>query len=138
MTEINIEQFSNQQRILITGVSGLIGRILFNYLTKTYPTKYEVFGLDQHMNISWQYQEKNDENLQLAPILPLSLDKFFQCDITDRTKLYQIIQEQQIDIIIHLAALLESHPDIEEISRINIEGTKNVFEARESLSFIFI
>jgi nucleoside-diphosphate-sugar epimerase len=137
MTEINTESSSNQQRILITGVSGLIGRILFNHLINTYPTKYQVFGLDQHTNVSSRYQGKNDEIIELATILPLSLDKFFQCDITDRNKLHEIIQEQKIDIIIHLAAVLETHPDLEKISRVNIEGTKNVFEARKSSSFIF-
>ncbi len=103
MSEIN----SNKQKILITGVSGLIGRILFNYLTKTYPDKYQIFGLDQHMNISSRYH-------QVETIYPLPLDKFFQCKI-----------------IIHLAAVLEKHPDLDTISRVNIQGTKNVFEARE-------
>jgi UDP-glucose 4-epimerase len=138
MSEINLESSSNQEHILITGVSGLMGRILFNHLTKTYPDKYQVFGVDQHMNISSRYQIQYDENRPVEP-LPLSSDKFFQCDITDRRKLYEIIQKQKIDIIIHLAAVLETDPDLEKISRVNIEGTKNVFEARKnSLSFIFI
>ncbi len=124
------ERNCNQQRILITGVSGLIGRILFNYLTKMYTNKYQIFGLDLHMNISSRYQANNEENLQVERILPISTDKFFQCDITDRKKFYEIVEEQQIDIIIHLAAVLETHPDIEQISRVNIQGTKNVFEAR--------
>ncbi|CAF1084717.1 unnamed protein product [Rotaria sordida] len=128
MAEINsnrIESSLDQQRILITGVSGLIGRILFNYLT----TKYQVFGLDQHTNISPKYQLEYCDPIEAKPILPLPLDKFFQCDITDRIKLHKIIQEQKIEIIIHLAAIGETDPDIEKISRVNIEGTKNVFEA---------
>lgn len=128
----------NQQRILITGVSGLIGRILFNYLTKTYPEKYQVFGLDQHTDISSRYQAKNEENLHVETILPIPLDKFFQCDIMDKNKLYRIIQEQKINIIIHLAAVLENHPDLDKISRVNIEGTKNIFDARKFLSLIFL
>ena len=121
----------NKQRILITGVSGLIGRILFNYLSKTYPDKYEIFGLDQHTNISSRY----GENDQIERMYPLALDKFFQCDITDRIRLFQIIEQQHIQIIIHLAAVLENYPDLETISRVNIQGTKNVFEARK-FSFI--
>jgi nucleoside-diphosphate-sugar epimerase len=130
MSQMNSNQNKkcfNKQRILITGVSGLIGRILFNYLTKTYPDKYEIFGLDQHLNISSRYQ-KNDE---IERIYPIALDKFFQCDITDRMKLFQIIEQQQIQIIIHLAAVLENHPDLDKISHVNIQGTKNIFEARE-------
>ncbi|CAF3516906.1 unnamed protein product [Rotaria sp. Silwood1] len=132
MTEIydnKLEVSSNQQRILITGVSGLIGRILFNYLTEKYPIKYKIFGLDQHLNISPRYQSVNNDDPKIKPILPIPLDKFFQCDITDRIKLHEIIKEQKIEIIIHLAALLENHPDIEKISHVNIDGTKNVFEA---------
>jgi len=138
MAEIKMESSSNEERILITGVSGLIGRILFNYLTETYPTKYQVFGLDQHMNISQRYQDRNNENLQIKTILPIPSDKFFQCDITDRMKFYQIIQEQQIDIIIHLAAILETHPDKDKLLHVNIEGTKNVFEARKSSYLLFL
>ncbi|CAF0983374.1 unnamed protein product [Rotaria sordida] len=105
--------------------AGLIGRILFNYLT----TKYQVFGLDQHTNISPKYQLEYRDPIKAKPILPLSLDKFFQYDITDRIKLHKIIQEQKIETIIHLEAIGETDPDIEKISRVNIEGTKNVFEA---------
>jgi len=138
MAEIKMESSSNEERILITGVSGLIGRILFNYLTETYPTKYQVFGLDQHMNISQRYQDRNNENLQIKTILPIPSEKFFQCDITDRMKFYQIIQEQKIDIIIHLAAILETHPDKDKLLHVNIEGTKNVFEARKSSYLLFL
>ncbi|CAF1412625.1 unnamed protein product [Adineta steineri] len=127
MNKINFS--SHPQRILITGVSGLVGRILFNHLTLTYSTKYEVFGLDQHLNISSRYQSQNINNENIKTILSIPSDKFFQCDITNREKLYEIIQEQKIEIIIHLAAILENHPDIEKISYVNIVGTKNIFEA---------
>jgi len=132
MTEIKSQSSSNQEQILITGVSGLIGRILFKYLTETYPNKYQVFGLDRHANISSRYQPENNKDLQVETIPPLSTHKFFQCDVTDRIKLHRIIQEQKIDIIIHLAAVLENDPDHQKILHVNIEGTKNVFEARES------
>lgn len=133
MSEINSNQrqpTSHKQKLLITGASGLIGRLLSDHLTKTHPTKYEVFGLDQHMNLSLRYQIKNHENLKEKIIPCLPLDRFFQCDITDRMKLHKIIEEQNIDIIIHLAAVLEDHPDHEKILHVNIDGTKNVFEAR--------
>jgi len=58
------------------------------------------------------------------------LDKFLQCDITDRKKLHQIIKKQKLDIVIHLAGVLEFHPDPERILHVNIQGTKHVFEAR--------
>ena len=133
MAEINstrTQSPAHKQNILITGVSGLIGRLLCDHLTKTHPTKYQVFGLDQHMDISSRYQIKSCQNFNEKTIPSLPLDRFFQCDITDRMKLHKLIEEQKIDIIIHLAAVLESHPDLEKILHVNIDGTKNVFEAR--------
>ena len=132
MNERNLPHSSNKKRILITGVSGLIGRILFNYLTN----QYEVFGLDRHMNISSRYQDKTQDFHQtIERKYPLSKEKFFECDITHREKLHQFIEEQKIEIIIHLAAVLETHPDLDYIYYVNIQGTKNVFEAR--MSFLF-
>jgi nucleoside-diphosphate-sugar epimerase len=133
MTQIN----PNQLRILITGVSGLVGRVLSNHLRTKYPTKYKVFGVDQHMNISTRYQAVNSDDLSTKKMLPVSVEKFFECDITDRTRLHQIIKEQKIDNIIHLAAALETHPNLQTISRINIEGARNVFEARELSIIMF-
>jgi nucleoside-diphosphate-sugar epimerase len=83
-------------------------------------------------SVSTRY--KPNETHLVEAIKPIPSDKFFQCDITDRTKLFQIIEEQKIDFIIHLAAVLEMHPDIQKISDVNINGTKNIFEARQ-LSF---
>jgi len=132
MTDI----YSNRQRILITGVSGLIGRILFHHLTTTASTEYEVFGLDQHTNISSRYQSTNHHVYEIETKYPLPLDKFLQCDITDRKKLHQIIEEQKLDIVIHLAGVLEFHPDLERILHVNIQGTKHVFEARMLLRLV--
>jgi nucleoside-diphosphate-sugar epimerase len=128
MVENKTSLLLDHQRILITGVSGLVGRVLFNHLTKTYPNKYEVFGLDQHTNISSRYERHDKHPLETIP--PISFDKFFECDITDRKKLFEIIQQQKIDIIIHLAAILEFHPDIDKMTNVNINGAKNIFEAR--------
>ena len=119
----------NKQRILITGVSGLIGRILFGYFSTC--EEYEVFGLDQHLHISSRYDNRSEKIEEIEKKYPLSQERFFQCDITDRIELYRILEEQQIRIIIHLAALLETHPNLEQISHVNIQGTKNIFEARK-------
>ncbi|CAM4833676.1 unnamed protein product [Rotaria magnacalcarata] len=101
-----------------------------NYKTEKYPTKYQVFGIDQHLNISTRYQSINIDNIKIKSISSISTDKFFQCDVTDRTKLHKIIQEQKIEIIIHLAALLANYADIDKISHVNIDEPKNIFEAR--------
>lgn len=115
---------TNMDRILITGVSGVVGRILFNHLIE----KYQVFGIDQHKNISTRYQKQNTENLPVETILPIRDECFFECDITDKQKLFEIVQRLNINIIIHLAAILEDHPDKDRLYRINVQGTKNIFE----------
>src|SRR5689334_9573515 len=116
-------------RVLITGVSGLVGRAFFDYLTKTHPTKYEVFGMDLHLNISSRYRFENNNDPSKTQWSPPE-HRFFQCDITDRIKVHRIVEEQQIEMIVHLAAVLEDDPDIDKITRVNIEGTRNAFEAR--------
>ncbi|CAF1206452.1 unnamed protein product [Rotaria sordida] len=60
------------------------------------------------------------------PILP-SKEKFYVCDITDENQISRIIQENQIKIIIHLAALLEADT-VEKINHINCYGTKLLFD----------
>lgn len=113
------------KKILITGASGLIGGILIEHLSKN--TNYDIYGIDRHDGLSLRYELENTpvaENQQ--PILP-SRDKFFICDITDEEKLLNIIHDNQINIIIHLAALLENET-VEKINDINCRGTKILFD----------
>ena len=111
-------------RLLITGVSGLIGRILFAHLSE----HFDVIGLDQHFEPSPRYALENETNLRPEK---LTGARFFQCDVTDRSRLYQILREENVGTIIHLAAVLESETDLEKIRRVNIEGAKNILDARE-------
>ena len=126
------------KRVLITGVSGLVGRRLFIHLTTQIPLKYEVYGLDITTNHSSRYEMEKvsvtDEDKQTTAIPP---DRFVQCDVTDREKLHRIIDELKIDIIIHLAVALPLETDPDTILRVNIEGTRNVFEARKFIEAKF-
>jgi nucleoside-diphosphate-sugar epimerase len=121
---------TSRRRVLITGVCGLVGRVFFDYLTKTHPTKYEVFGIDLHLNVSSRYRSQNNNDSLKSQWSPPE-HRFFQCDVTDRIKFHRIIEEQQIEMIVHLAAVLEDDPDVDKITRVNIEGTRNAFEARQ-------
>ena len=126
---MNKENEKKKQNLLITGVSGLIGRLYFFHLLKNKSNEYFIFGLDQHQSISSRYQfECKNENIKQPESIPI--DHFIQCDITNRNELFEIIKNYQIDIIIHLAALLETEPNIEKILHVNIEGTRNILEAR--------
>lgn len=127
MSEIN----SYEKRILITGVSGLVGRILFNYLFEKYPSKYYLLGLDQHLERSPRYALEHLQGWSEATTGPsIPSDRFVRCDITDGAQLNAIVLAHRIDTIIHLAAVLETDPQPEKILRVNVQGTKNVLHAR--------
>jgi nucleoside-diphosphate-sugar epimerase len=113
------------KKILITGASGLIGGILIEHLSKN--SNYDIYGIDKHIGLSLRYQLENTPVLDnQQPILP-SKDKFYICDITDQKQLSNIIQDNQINIIIHLAALLEIET-VEKINDINYRGTNILFD----------
>jgi nucleoside-diphosphate-sugar epimerase len=113
------------KRILITGASGLMGGILVEHLSKN--SNYDIYGIDKHIGLSPRYRLENaaisDEQ---QPILPPK-EKFYVCDITDQKQLSRIIQDNQINIIIHLAAVLETET-VEKINDINCLGTSIVFD----------
>jgi nucleoside-diphosphate-sugar epimerase len=113
------------KKILITGASGLIGGILVEHLSKN--SNYDIYGIDKHIGLSRRYQLENTAiSDKQQPILP-SKEKFYICDITDQKQLSRIIQDNQINIIIHLAAVLETET-IETINDINCLGTSILFD----------
>ncbi|CAF0885296.1 unnamed protein product [Rotaria sordida] len=113
------------KKILITGASGLIAGILIKHLSKN--SNYDIYGIDKHIGLSARYQLENTPTAEgQQPILP-SKEKFYVCDITDENQLSCIIQENQINIIIHLAGLLETDT-VEKINHINCYGTKILFD----------
>ncbi|CAF4959280.1 unnamed protein product [Rotaria sp. Silwood1] len=110
------------KKILITGVSGLVGGILIEHLLKN--PNYDIYGIDKHIGLSILYQIENIQtSKEQQPILP-SKEKFYICDITDRDKLLHIIVDNQINIIIHLAAVLEMET-VDKINRVNCDA-KNI------------
>ena len=88
-------------RILITGSSGLIGKILFKSLIN-----HELSGLDKF---------EFDNN------------KSFHGDITDIDSILPFFENT--DVVIHLAANPNSNADWKSVSDTNLLGTYNVFEA---------
>jgi len=91
------------KRILITGMSGLIGQLVYNHLKNN--SKYELTGL-------------NRTNLPKV--------KCIQADINDLDKVTEAFKD--IDIVIHLAAQLPG-TSWDSILKTNLEGTYNVYEA---------
>ena len=118
------------KRVMITGASGFLGRLLFKHLTEQNPRKFDVYGLDITRKLSSRYEQEKYTGTENTINLPE--DRFLQCDVTDRQTLHRILDELRIDIVIHLASLLETTTDTKEVLRVNVDGTRNVFEARKS------
>lgn len=112
-----------KKRVLITGASGLIGRHCFQYLSKL--PVYDVYGTDKHIANSQRYVLDQKINAAL-PQFPS--EKFFTLDITDAGKFKYFLQEKQFDVIVHLAAALESQSP-EEIIKVNQESLTHFYRA---------
>ena len=120
------------KRVLITGASGLIGRQIFNHLNTQVPRKYDVYGLDITTDVSSRYELEKlliSETDKQRTAIPQ--DRFVQCNVTNREELHRIIGELKIDIVIHLAASSPFETNVDNLLRVNVEGTRNVFEARK-------
>ena len=91
------------KRILITGMSGLIGQIVYNNL-------------------------KNNSGYHLTALNRSKLKdvKYIQADINDLEKVTAAFQN--IDIVVHLAAQLPG-ASWDSMLKTNLEGTYNVYEA---------
>lgn len=101
----------NQTKILLTGVNGQIGSVLRARLIKKFGAE-NIFASDVKM------QDNTSKNE-------------FCLDVLDKEKLFNIVEQNQITQIYHLAALLsgvaEKKPAI--AWRVNTEGLVNVLEA---------
>jgi nucleoside-diphosphate-sugar epimerase len=90
------------QRVLITGMSGLIGGIM----RRTLEEKYELVALNRR---------------------PVSGVRCYQADISDLNAIRPAFEG--IDVVLHLAAIARGKASWEEVLQHNVIGTYNVFEA---------
>ena len=103
------------KNILITGGAGYIGSHITEILIKN---KKKVFIID---DLSTGYK-----------ILINKKAKFYKTNILNNKKIKKIIDQNNIDSIIHLAAVLsvgESEKNPKKYKRINVDGTKKLLEA---------
>jgi nucleoside-diphosphate-sugar epimerase len=120
----------DKENVLITGANGEVGHVLLTELAKR--KKYKIIAF---------YRSKLDESL-----LPY-INKTIQGDILDEGLLEKVFQENKIDIIFHLAAILSSagEDEPELAHEINVEGTIHLLEIatkeslrrKKSIKFIF-
>tara|TARA_B100000900_G_scaffold414853_1_gene442750 strand:+ start:2828 stop:3787 length:960 start_codon:yes stop_codon:yes gene_type:complete len=105
----------NGDRILVTGALGQIGTDLVQSLR-------EMYGSD--MVVASDIKSKpNHPCISTGPYIDL--------DVLDKERIFRVVNEQNIDVIYHLAAILsargEENPELCEL--INVEGTRNIFDA---------
>ena len=92
-------------KLLITGINGLIGRVIRDPLGKS----FEVYGLD------------------LTP--PFS-ERVFQADIVDPRQVSHVLDKlAPVHCVVHLAAQISVDTAWEPVLRVNIQGTRNLYEA---------
>lgn len=119
----------SEQNVLVTGANGEIGHLLLEKLASE--KKYLITALD----IS-----------DIDPALNQYVNQSVKADITDISQLENIFQQNQFDIIYHLAALLstsgEKQPELAH--KVNVNGTfdllqlANNYSSKYKKSIIFV
>ncbi|MEO1515769.1 MAG: NAD(P)-dependent oxidoreductase [Bacteroidota bacterium] len=102
-------------KMLITGASGFTGAHLIRHFARQ---GHEIIALGRQ---------------KAAPGQLLKYARYLSADIR------QEIPTQQVDVVIHTAALTSDQAPFEELYQTNVEGTRHVFEAcREASLFIYL
>jgi UDP-glucose 4-epimerase len=104
------------KRILITGVAGMIGSHLLDYLVEK---QYEIIGID---DLSFGKLDNIHSHLDKGVF------KFYRVDIADLETLK--ILSKDVNTIVHLAAVKKTSELDSSMAtlKVNVHGTENIFE----------
>ena len=113
----------------ITGAAGFIGSSLAERLLKE---GNKVVGIDNFCDFyNPTIKENNIKEINLNENF-----KLYKNDIRDRQAIEKIFKENNIDVVIHLAAMAGVRPSIENpvlYQEVNCMGTQNILEEMNSL-----
>jgi UDP-glucuronate 4-epimerase len=111
--------------ILVTGAAGFIGSHVCEYFIGKGHT---VVGIDNYDN----FYPAHFKDANLAGLLNHKAFRFYKDDIRDSKALNRIFSENEIDLVIHLAAKAGVRPSIENITAyydVNVNGSVTLLEA---------
>jgi len=112
-----------KKNVLITGASGLVGRITYAHLSQL-SEQYSVYATDIHCGLSARYIMEN----KLKASKPKFADgRFKPADITKQKELEGLFAERKYDIVIHYAGVLENQSE-DKILRVNRKGTEQLLD----------
>ena len=103
------------KKVLITGVSGLVGGAIYLRLAER-PDLYDLYGFSR--------RRVSSERVPEGQVLDMADDKFFVGTVEDMEAVQRAVQG--MDVVIHMAATWH---DWEGILQHNLIGAYNIFEA---------
>ena len=108
----------------VTGVAGFIGSSLATRLLKE---ENKVVGIDNFCDFYNPIIKDNN----IKELLKNENFSLYRCDIRDKEAVKKVFDENQIDIVVHLAAMAGVRPSIENpilYQEVNCMGTQNILE----------
>lgn len=106
------------QKVLVTGVNGLIGGEVYAHLSNL-SEQFDVYGLDRSTLPSDRVAEDRETGVKK--------ERFFEADLANFDQVVNVCED--MDVVVHLAANPDPDAPWDDLLKSNMIGTYNVFEA---------
>jgi nucleoside-diphosphate-sugar epimerase len=106
------------QNVLITGVSGLVGGVVYRHLDAQ-PTRYTPYALSRRRQAS--------ARVAAEQALHVPDDRFRLADVRDMAAVREAVEG--MDVVVHMAANPNAEADWDDVVASNMTGTYNILEA---------